>query len=142
MRKNEFTEASMNKLKTEVLIKHGYLEQGQNYGEEEVLYVLHESEFLREVIIDLKFTKVDTEFLSEVTGVSATVFENLYELEDRVTISPDYENVVSIIRATCGVVQFAKLALDYYGIYYFVGISQAIDDMEDLGDGFYKFYVC
>lgn len=111
-------------------------------GEIEIIEgeVLHESEFLQYVVDQLvscslcanQTNNLDAEFLSLVTGVDEGVFKLLIENDD------DY-GMKSIIKATIGMYELSKKALDYYGICYFVSHSKTLDNMHDLGDGYYYF---
>ncbi|MDO3682153.1 hypothetical protein [Paenibacillus ehimensis] len=105
--------------------------------------ILHESEFLRNVVkivTEHKLTgkfgcSLDQRFLSLATGVSERLFADLIEKEDD-------ESIRSIISATVGEFEFSRRALDYYGISFFLTITGNASDMYDLGEGYYYFNHC
>lgn len=80
--------------------------------------VLHESEFLKtvvecvasgELLTGEYLLRVDTDFLAIATGIEQRVFDVLAE-------RGDVEAVRSIIKATVGILEFSRKALEYYGI--------------------------
>jgi hypothetical protein len=98
--------------------------------------VLHESEFLEFVLEELAAGyEVESSFLSLATRVSPEVFDTLKKVED-------YAGITSIVNATVGLLNLAKMAQEFYGIAYFATISCDPDEMKHLGKGFYKFCIC
>ncbi|WP_240375423.1 hypothetical protein [Bacillus piscicola] len=105
--------------------------------------ILHESEFLQEVygrINDHQYGlcgiyMIEDSFLEGVTNIPAKVFKTLRDAEMDVEIN-------SIIAATIGRIQFAKLCLDYYGIERFIDIDGRPQKEADIGDGYYLFCHC
>lgn len=101
--------------------------------------VLHESEFLRVVMRQLEdihlceqSNGIGSEFLASLTGIEESVFSHLIETQDDWALR-------SIIKATVGMYDFSKKALDYYGVAHFMTISGVLSEMHPLGDGFYYF---
>lgn len=101
--------------------------------------VLHESEFLKKVVECVASSElltgeyllgVDTDFLAIATGIEQRVFDVLAE-------RGDVEAIRSIIKATVGILDFSRKALEYYGISRFATGSGTPSDMHDLGDGYY-----
>ncbi|MEZ2660598.1 hypothetical protein [Aneurinibacillus aneurinilyticus] len=134
--KNEFFAAQFEEHKIEVYAKKYNLtvEEAESISSEGL--ILHDSEFLRFVIDVVQqmylHEPIDTTFMSMATGVSKSVFDHLHTTED-------IEALRSIIDATVGIMQFSKMALDYFGISYFITIEGNASSMYPLGDGYYYF---
>ncbi|WP_340030093.1 hypothetical protein MHB71_15345 [Paenibacillus sp. FSL H7-0940] len=101
--------------------------------------VLHESEFLRVVMRQIEeihlceqSNGIGSEFLASVTGIEESVFSHLIENQDDLALR-------SIIKATVGMYDFSKKALDYYGVAHFMTTSGSLAEIHPLGDGFYYF---
>lgn len=113
-----------------------------------LLTVLHESEFLKAVCECIEgganIDHLEVDFLVRTTGVSENVFELLgeqyYQYEHSQTVAST-KSLASIIANTKGVIETAKLALDYYGINHFMSISRG-EPARKTDDGFYLWVNC
>ncbi|MBU5265724.1 hypothetical protein [Virgibacillus proomii] len=102
-----------------------------------VIEVIHESEFVKYICERIESTlniyDFDINFLERATGVSKNVFESLKKECFENTYS---QAVASIIANTKGVIETAKLALYYYGINHFFGLSGRREPDYKTDDGF------
>lgn len=118
------------------LLKENGFDRNVVDGEMFEALVLHESEFLGYVVKVLTDGfEVESSFLCLATRVSSHVFDTLKEAKDST-------GIFSIVDATIGILNFAKIALENYGIAYFATISCDPDEMTHLGEGYYRFCIC
>lgn len=104
--------------------------------------VYHETEFLGAVVDNLTFqleclevVNLEPKFLAAATGIVEYVFTEIMQ--------PDAnEAILSIIKATIGMIELSKRALDYYGVAHFLTVDGERNDMVDLGDGYFYFNQC
>lgn len=134
---NEQVKRTMDEKKSELLSRESgtYVE----YPNVELL-VLHESEFLSYTVSILSQEEFDIDFLSLVTGVNEEVFRVIQQREQ--DDFRNFEDTLSIVKATIGIIPFAKLALDYYGIERFTTLDGQPESKHDLGEGFFQFIIC
>lgn len=111
-----------------------------------LLTVLHESEFLKAVSETIEYgdniDDLDIDFLARTTGVSKNVFKLLREqYYQSPNTAQAIKSLASIIANTKGVIETAKLALDYYGINHFMSITRG-EPARKTDDGFYLWVNC
>jgi hypothetical protein len=134
MERINYAKLTMEERKRKVLLANGY----ERVDEIDLKTILHESEFLKVTVESLPNIELESDFLSYCTGIPESIFDRLKKVDGYL---PDNRDILEIVKATIGIMAFAKMALDYYGIFYFYSLDGDVDSIKELGDGFYQFSV-
>ncbi|MCR8982903.1 hypothetical protein [Brevibacillus laterosporus] len=123
-------------------------EHGESYKPEDIHkliddsyeLVLHKSEFLKAVLDTIDNPDddfgwdLDVSFLSRATKIDENLILFVMERGDHTWLR-------SIVIATIGLMPLARLALDYYGIGYFLSIHKSDAGIRHIGDDYYSICV-